>query len=77
MVIRFDPVCPRCGKTDVVGGAKFCHSCLVEGFYKSRIKQHRKEKAMVDGLKALKPQIRKELHDKLLKQILEEEKKND
>ena len=73
MVFRIDTTCPRCGKEDsVFGRSNFCDDCALEGFFKSQIKQNRRAKKLQADLRELKPDIRKELHEKLLKEILAE-----
>lgn len=73
MVIRFDTTCPDCGKEDsVFGHDRFCHDCSLKKFMKSQIKAVEKDKKFRKEVREMEPEIREKLHDKLLKEILEE-----
>ena len=65
-------LCLKCEKP-VDRHGNYCRSCYVEMVYKRRIRGTREESKIRGELRTMKKEIKQKLHDKLLKEILEEE----
>ena len=65
--------CIKCEKVMDRKGT-ICYECRVRSRYKARIKVMEEDKKIDRELMAMKPEIKKKLHDELLKEILEEQK---
>ena len=74
MVIRFNTTCPRCGKENsVFGNDIVCKDCKLKGYFKAQIRTFERNKELRKELREMAPKIKKELHAKILKELLEEE----
>ena len=75
MAIRWNTTCPQCGKEESVFGKEMCcHKCRIKRYFKSQIKAALQIKRYTKEIQNMKIEIKKKLHDELLKEILAEEK---
>ena len=73
MVIRFDTSCPICGKKEsCFGHEQKCHECSLTSFMKAQLRAAEKDKAFRKEVKEMEPELRKKIHDNLLKELMEE-----
>jgi len=73
MVFRIDTTCPRCGKPNSVFGHDFfCKDCSVRAFMKRTLRGKEKEKLLQKEVNKMKPEIRRKLHEEILKEVLDE-----
>ncbi len=75
MVLRVDTECPRCGKKNAVFNRdKYCDDCKLRGYYKSAIKHKIRLRKIMKELYSMSDEKRVELHNKIMKELEEEDK---